>query len=62
MKALVKGFDGIDVRLPFVSIKFKKPNKTTDTTLANAAGLNKTNNHKRDDQRPSLLCAGSPSA
>lgn len=49
MKALVKWFDGIDIRLPFDSIKFKKPNKTSDSTLTNAMGLNKANNYERED-------------
>lgn len=49
MKALVKWFDGIDIRLPFLSIKFKKPNKISDSTLTNATGLNKANNYERDD-------------
>ncbi len=41
MKALVKWFDGFDIRLPFVSIKFKKPNRATNSTLATTTGLNK---------------------
>ncbi|WP_238900052.1 hypothetical protein [Clostridium sp. YIM B02500] len=56
MKALVKWFDGIDIRLPFVSIKFKKPNKTSDSTLTNATGLNKANNYERDDINIILFC------
>ncbi|PFW06594.1 hypothetical protein [Bacillus cereus] len=56
MKALVKWFDGVDIRIPFVSIKFKKPNNTTDSTLTDATGLNKTNNWERDDKKASLFC------
>lgn len=47
MKALVKWFDGVDIRIPFVSIKFKKPNN--NSTLSNATRLNKTNNQNGDD-------------
>lgn len=56
MKALVKWFDGIDIRLPFVSIKFKKPNKTSNSTLTNVTGLNKANNYERDGSEVIPFC------